>query len=148
MATTAQLLADGHDIEHVRIHARYGAIVRVCKGWWATIDVPADALRARRGGGRLGCVNALAHHGVVVPQEWLDECHVSVERSTSRHVAAGRLEHTTIFHWSRRTLPGAVLAVDKITDYQQLGLCRALAARAGLSREAWRAIALERVYDR
>lgn len=148
MATTAQLLADRHDIEHVRIHARYGVITRVSKGWWATNEVSTDALRARRAGGRLACVNALAHHGVVVPQEWLDECHVSIERSTFRHVNASRIEQSTVFHWSRHRPPGDVLSVDTTTAYRQLGLCRSLAARAGLSRAAWRAIALDRVYDR
>ena len=128
--------------------ARYGVITKVCKGWWATNSIPEFALNARRAGGRLACVGALAWHGVPVPFEWLDTCHVSIERSASRHLAAEKLDKDVFFHWSRQRLPGDVIAVDKDTALWQLRNCRALAARAGLSRQAWRAIALGRVYDR
>ena len=148
LATTAQLLADKHILEQIRMDAQYGVITHVCKGWWATNNIPEFALQARRAGGRLACVGALAYHLGSISYAWLDTCHVSIERSTSRHLAANKLEQDVFFHWSRQRLPGDAVAVDKDTALRQVRSCRALAARAGLSREAWRAIALDRVYDR
>ena len=148
LATTAQLLADKHILEQIHMDARYGIITHVCKGWWATNNIPEFALQARRAGGRLACVGALAYLGMSIPYEWLDTCHVSIERSASRHVGAAKLEQNVFFHWSRQRLPGDDITVDREIAIRQLKNCRALAARAGLSREAWRAIALDRVYDR
>lgn len=105
VATMAELLRAKHDEQHIRLWAEYGRIVRIRKGWYANREVDEAVIRARRVGGTLACMSALAHYGWCEPEPGL--LHVSVPRSASRlrsaidpRRASGETV-TVILHWSR-----------------------------------------------
>ena len=82
IATTGELIALGYYPQHLLVLAELGRIVRIRKGWYASTDVDEAVIHARRVGGVLACMSALAHHGWCEPE--LSVLHVRVPRSASR----------------------------------------------------------------
>jgi hypothetical protein len=129
IASTAELQMRGHDAELIRVWARYGTIIRVRKGWYAARDEPPQVLMALRVGGRLGCISAAAHHGLLDARPI--SLHVSVGGHSSRLRTArsARLrlaehpEPTTVVHWSRRELAGDRRAVSISEALRQMRTC-------------------------
>lgn len=121
IATTGELIAVGYHPQHLIVLAEFGRIVRIRKGWYANIDVDETVIQARRVGGVLACMSALAHHGWCEPEP--NVLHVSVPRSASRlrppqgarppkdtkDIAAST---RVVVHWSRRGPTGNRQAVS------------------------------------
>ncbi len=82
IATTGELIALGYYPQHLLVLAAFGRIVRIRKGWYASTDVDEAVIQARRVGGVLACMSALAHHGWCEPEPSV--LHVRVPRSASR----------------------------------------------------------------
>ncbi len=111
IATTGELVALGYHPQHLRVLAEFGRIVRIRKGWYANNDVAETVIQARRVGGILACMSALAHHGWCEPEPNL--LHVSVPRSASRLRSPTRAGSTrVVIHWSRRGPTGDRQAVS------------------------------------
>jgi len=118
IATTGELAALGYHPHHILVLAEFGRIVRIRKGWYANNEVDEAVIEARRVGGVLACMSALAHHGWCEPEQGV--LHVSVPRSASRlrspqaarppndNAETGRV----ILHWSRRRPTGDRQAVS------------------------------------
>jgi len=124
LATTAELAARGVERQQLDIAVMYRRVLRVRKGLWASLDLEPHALRALRAGGRLACVSALVHHGVIEDADFA--LHVSAPLGvTSWHPRPRR--EGVVRHWSRNRLPGDRLAVDADTAWAQFALCRAVA---------------------
>ncbi len=121
LARTADLLKSGIATEMIRVFASYGLLVHVRQGWWATKNTSPSAISARRAGGRLACVSALAHYGVVEQPELL---HIALSRSARPPLISG-----VVVHWSRRDLGGDRAAVSIKEAEEQARVCRA--AQAG-----------------
>ena len=128
VATTAELYRHGDTQSMLYWSERYGSIIRVRAGIYCLPSLDGEAVRALRVGGRLGCVSALAYHGVVPPPEKL---HVAVAANTPRlrdpdTGKPGRSPDTTVIHWSRRVLAGDRVAVSLDEAHRQAASCRAL----------------------
>jgi len=142
IASTAELLRRGHSAEMIWIWSRYGTIVRVRKGWYANADVSDDVLRAVRIGGRLACVSAAAHHGLIDPS--FSSLHVSVGRHSSRLRTATDAkiqlaEHpdpSVVIHWTRLPLDGGRQAVSPEEALRQMRLCSHPDAKAAIGESA------------
>lgn len=119
---TSELYALGYWQSLVQWSKWWGTIIHVCKGWWATKETPPAVIAARRAGGRLACVSAMAHHG---EGEGDDLLHVALERSSKHPHDPG-----VVPHWSRRQLPGNRQAVSLEVAREQAKRCRARASRA------------------
>jgi very-short-patch-repair endonuclease len=86
-----------------------GAIVRVRRGWYATLDAPSDVVRAVRVGGSLTAVSAARHLGLWAIDD--GRLHVSVARNGGRlrsessrfEALATSGESATCIHWRRRS---------------------------------------------
>lgn len=134
IAKLSELLLRGHDPEIVRIACNYGRIIRVRKGWYARRDSPPAAVLAWRVGGRLACVSALRHHGLLGPAP--DEVHVGVRAHASRLRAPTdrrrRLSQLksreAVVHWMSVSDTGDRVAVDPETARAQADSCWATAA--------------------
>ena len=81
VATTAELYRHGDTQSMLYWSERYGSIIRVRAGIYCLPSLDGEAIRALRVGGRLGCVSALAYHGVAPPPARL---HVAVAANTPR----------------------------------------------------------------
>lgn len=110
IAAMGELLRLGNDARQVMLFAEYGLIRRIRKGWYATLDVGDDVVRAHRVGGRLACFSALAHYGYFGSGESPPgSLHVAVPRSSSRLRSADlpgrRLDESAnvgvVVHWNR-----------------------------------------------
>ena len=118
IARTSEFYAGGMTRELLRIPWMYGKIRHIRHGWWASWDVPEPAIAARTVGGRLACVSALAHHGLV-PEP--PELHVEVKGHSSRlREIPGR---RVVVHWARRPVGGDRQAVNAATAYKQAATC-------------------------
>ena len=117
LATTYELVGHGCDAETLRIFARFGHIIHVRRGWWGARDLSPQVVAARQAGGRLACVSALAHHGLLQRSD--DVLHVSLDR----HSRLLRRENT-LAHWSRRHLDGDRQAVSARVAIEQARACR------------------------
>lgn len=109
----------------IRLSVEYGKILRVRKGWYASLGTPAPVLRALRIGGRLACVSALAHHESP-DGSWDDgtsELHVLVDRGASR--LRVRANERVVIHWTRRHLDGTRMVVSKQVALSQAEACTA-----------------------
>ncbi len=132
VATTGELIALGYDRHYLLVMAEFGHIVRIRKGWYATNDVDELVIQARRVGGVLACLSALAHYGWCEPEP--EVLHVSVPRSASRlrppqdvRRRRGDAQSTRIIlHWSRRAPTG---------DRQAVSLGEAIAQAHSCTRE-------------
>lgn len=82
LAATYELLQDGHTRRDIAAAVAARTVVRVRQGWFASRDIHPAIHQAARVGGRLGCVSALALHGVWVPG--VDELHVTVAAHACR----------------------------------------------------------------
>lgn len=60
VASRDELLAALLDPADIDMSLYYGKILRVRRGWYASVNAPAAALKALRVGGRLACISALA----------------------------------------------------------------------------------------
>ena len=118
IATTGELITAGYNPQYLRVLAEFGRIVRIRKGWCASTEVDQAVIQARRVGGALACMSALAHHGWCEPEP--NVLHVSVPRSASRprsregprdtREPAGSMQ--VVVHWSRRAPTGDRQAVS------------------------------------
>ena len=109
-----ELLEAGLWPEQIDLSRRYGRIVRVRRGWYASLDTPAPILRALRAGGRLACVSAIAwHEGATIPEP----VHVLVQAGASRIRRDG-----VIVHWSRRQVTGSRTVVSEAEALRQAQL--------------------------
>ncbi|MHC5796710.1 type IV toxin-antitoxin system AbiEi family antitoxin domain-containing protein [Lacisediminihabitans sp. FW035] len=132
IATTGELSARGYDPRHLLVLAEFGRIVRIRKGWYANNDVDETVILARRVGGVLACMSALAHYGWCEPEQGV--LHVSVQRSASRlrpphdlrRPRADARSTRVIVHWSRRPPTG---------DRQAVSLGEAIAQAHSCTRE-------------
>ena len=82
VATRSQLLAAGATARALTAAVRSRALIRVREGYYALPGADTMLLQAVRIGGRLGCVSALAAHGVwVAPHRF---AHVALEPNAAR----------------------------------------------------------------
>lgn len=115
LARTSELYSLGVWQSWLQWSMWWGNIIHVSRGWWAVPDTPALAIAARRAGGRLACVSALELYGEAEPDGLL---HVALERSGKRP-----RDPLVVCHWSRKTLPGTILAVSKEVAREQAAGC-------------------------
>jgi hypothetical protein len=117
IASRDELLAARLWPEEIDLSRRYGRILRVRRGWYASLGTSPLVLRALRVGGRLACVSALAwYEGREVPKE--EAVHVLVR------YGASRLGGGAVVHWTRRELEGTRLVVsERVARLQEAG-CR------------------------
>lgn len=105
----------------------YGSLIRIREGLYCGPDLPHEAVRALRVGGRLACVSALAFHGRAPEPELL---HVVVAANTPRlrdpDTGKPGRSPKTVIHWSRRQLAGDRIAVSVDGARRQAARCRAL----------------------
>jgi hypothetical protein len=120
VASRDELLAAQLDPADIDMSLYYGKILRVRRGWYASVNAPAAALRALRVGGRLACVSALAWYDGELVEEPI---HVLVRRGASR------LGPGAVVHWTRRELGGSRLMVDEQVASVQAATCRAALSR-------------------
>jgi hypothetical protein len=119
IATTGELQAHGFTAEIIAAFVAHRQVIRIRRGWYTTPDVDPAVIAAIRVGGRLGCISALEHHGVMLPLS--TELHVSVDAGSSRL----RLpSEGVVLHWSRRRLAGGWQAVCVQAALQQAARCR------------------------
>jgi hypothetical protein len=125
LATTQELKLRGVDRGMIDVAYMYGRIWRVRKGLWCLPELPRDVLRAQRAKGRLACVSALVHHGVIEDAGF--ELHVSArEGQVSWHPVAARDD--VVRHWSREPLDGDRFAVTAQVAWRQFAVCRRVAS--------------------
>lgn len=117
IGSTARLRAAEVTKVSIDIALVYGKIRRIRRGWYASHNAHADAVRARQAGGRLACVSALEYHGVGPPSELI---HIDVPRSSASPVQDGQI----VVHWSRRRLAGDEIAVSVAEARRQAARCR------------------------
>ena len=129
IATTAELLRGDFSPVEIRLWHDYGRIVRVRKGLWANLDVSRDVVLAARVGGRLACVSALEHHGVIPSQLMSNDIHVDLSRSASR---LRRLsDRGVVLHWSRAERDGDRQAVSVEVAREQARQCEKRKTKMG-----------------
>jgi hypothetical protein len=120
VARTSELLRLGHEAEWIRMAVYYGRIIRIRRGVFGNLDLPAAVIDAWRVGGRLACVSALEHHGVI--KRTNRPPHVHVERNASRL----RLRPGVVVHSSRRARTGDRWAVSVEQALRQALRCVAI----------------------
>ena len=82
VATRSQLLTAGTTSRALTAAVRSRALIRVREGYYALPEADTMLLQAVRIGGRLGCISALAAHGVwVAPHRF---AHVALEPNAAR----------------------------------------------------------------
>ena len=129
IARTAQLLAEKHEWDWLRIAAMYGnRIIHVRKGWWATADTHPVIIEARRAGGRLACVSALAMYEGSAPTSTV---HIEVARHSSRRRNLLPAERAVVVHRPGRPSWGNEAVVSYNAARLQAAECRGLSAEAG-----------------
>ena len=116
-ATREELLAAGCWPERIDMAVYYGRILRVRRGRYASVDMPAAVLGALRLGGKLACVSALAHYEGTAQSEPI---HVLVKHGSSRHG-----QQPAVVHWTRRELEGTRTLVSEEVARWQAASCRA-----------------------
>jgi hypothetical protein len=124
IASSGDLYSHPNDREFLRIAHRYGRIIHICRGWWATLDVPDNALDARRAGGRLACVSAMRFYKGERASPSDEALHVAVPRNASR--LRGRSKRAVIYHWGGDDVGGSILAVSVTTAEKQMARCDAV----------------------
>ena len=101
--TRKQLHTRGFNPSQIRTAVNRGRLRRIRPGWFATPQADLNVVRAVALGGCCGCISALRHHGVWVPE------------TTKLHMRAA--DHITVKHSSCRPFganPPVVSAVDDI----------------------------------
>jgi len=119
VARASELHARGHPAWELRMLSEYGRIVRVRKGWYAAPDTAPQLLRAWRIGGRLACISALVHHGLVDANETAVHVAITTGSSRLRHpddrrqrLSPGR-EDSIVLHWAPRVISAGEAAGDE-----------------------------------
>jgi len=127
MATTAELTSQGIDRFQLDIAVMYDRVLRVRKGLWSLPETPSEIVAARRVGGRLACVSALAFHGMVEARE-TDGLHVEVPHNAPRlrHIEAER--RRVVVHWTRHPVGGDRFVVPVAEALRQFERCAAASA--------------------
>ena len=120
LVRTRELLAIGENDELIRIARNYGRIVHVRQGWWTLPGTPLVLMRAWRAGGRLGCVSALAFHGVI--PDLGDPLHIEVAAASKGARTPG-----VVVHWSSDRRDGDRRAVSVEVAMRQANRCRVAA---------------------
>lgn len=123
MVATHELLARGISRDWIQMAVNYGRILRVRRGWFASLDTPAAAMQARRAGGRLACISALHHYGLVDMED--AAVHIAVPHAASRLPEIVD-ERRVVIHWYRRDPGGDALAISQNEALAQRARCRAL----------------------
>jgi hypothetical protein len=138
VAKRSELLRHGNSRDSIDLAAMYQRhLICVRNGWYAATGTSADVLRAWRLGGRLACVSAAAHHGLILPNA--DSFHLCVPRNASR---LSRLEPGVTVHWTdRQSLEDCPYGDRAATTLEesivQIGKCQA--AEAVVVLRAWAA---------
>lgn len=118
LASTRELRQRGITAEILTVLVARGLVLRVRRGSYASPHLSSTVLAAAALGGRLTCLSALAHHGLL---DEPSELHVLLPRSASRvHPAAN-----VIIHWARAANGGDRRAVSVEVATEQAGRCRA-----------------------
>ena len=126
LATTRELHMRGVDRGMLDVAVMYGRIHRVRKGLWCLPDLAPSVRAAQRAKGRLACVSALVHHGVIEDEDF--GLHVSARLGqVSWHPAPER--SAVVRHWSREPLDGDRFAVSADVAWAQFALCTQVAGR-------------------
>jgi hypothetical protein len=120
LVRTRELLAIGENDELIRIARNYGRIRHVRQGWWTLPGTPHVLVRAWRAGGRLGCVSALAFHGV--SPDLGDPLHIEVAAASKGARTPGM-----VVHWSSDQSNGDRQAVSIEVATRQASRCRVAA---------------------
>jgi hypothetical protein len=119
IARTSELLALGYDRRRIEMAVAYGRMIRVRRGWYAERGLPGDVIDAIRIGGRLACVSALAHHGILADAG--GPLHLEVPSNASRLRTAGR---EVVLHWTGAASEGTRVAVGVAAALAQSARCR------------------------
>lgn len=117
IGSTARLHSIGIHKSNIEVALFYGAIRRICRGWYASPDASELAVLARQAGGRLACCSALEYHGEGPPTGAL---HIDVHRSGRRPPPREGL----VVHWSRRRRAGDEVAISVEEARAQAARCR------------------------
>jgi hypothetical protein len=126
LATTGELRGQGIHRDQIDIAYMYNRIYRVRKGLWCLPGLPRDIRQAQRAKGRLACVSALVHHGVIEDSGF--DLHVSARLGqVSWHPIPAR--DGVIRHWSREPLAGDRFAVSAEVAWAQFAICLAVGSR-------------------
>lgn len=128
IATTAELLKAGYSRRIIEAVIGYGRVIRVRRGVYALRELPPEVLAACRIGGRLACVSALAHHGIIPRPD--GALHVEVAANASR---LRMPVDDVVLHWASAAPDGTRLAVGVGAALAQSARCRG-GQREGLTR--------------
>lgn len=103
----------------IRMFASYGLLIPVRQGWYALVGTAPAVVDACRSGGRLACVSALAHHGIVVPSD--GRLHIEIPGNAVRRSAGDSA--LVRMHWARRRSDGDRAAVSADAAVRQALAC-------------------------
>lgn len=112
IATTAELLRDGHTSHRLTAAVRNGDVLRVRQGHYGCPELPTAQLQAYRLGGRLTGASGARAHGIWVPREHRFEVQVTPDARAlrTRTDATLRLaqhpDPSSRVHWTDRRRPG------------------------------------------
>lgn len=112
--TTAELRAQGYDIDRIRAEIAGGRLERVIRGWYCRPGADRGAVRAMRLGGRISCVSSLALHGGWLPPD--PGLHVGFpSHASGRRMARRTAPEGTVAHWHPKdAATGSAYAVTPI----------------------------------
>lgn len=127
MATTSELRSQGIDRFQLDIALMYDCVVRVRKGLWTLPETEPEIVSARRCGGRVACVSALAFHGLLEATAE-DGLHIEVPHNASRlrHVEDRR--RRIVVHWTRHPVGADRFVVPVAEAMRQFERCAAASA--------------------
>ena len=103
VASVATLISLGATHEQIRWAVEAGRLGRIRKGWLRTADADPLVVRSVAAGGRLGCISALARHGLWVPHH--DKLHVSLPHHAGRYELSDVVPHWASVKWQSRRSP-------------------------------------------
>ena len=126
----------------LRLWSDYGRIVKVRKGVYVERATSPDVVEALRVGGRLACISAAVHLGLIGGRR--RSLHISVPREMSRlrtrHNARLRLadfpDDSVVLHWSRAAPDGDRQSVSPDTALSQMSRCAHPDARSAIGETA------------
>lgn len=129
VGTAAELISRGHTADMLRLWSDYGRIVKVRKGVYVERAASPDVVEALRVGGRLACISAAVHLGLI--DGTCRSLHISVPREMSRlrtrHNARRKLtdfpDESVVLHWSRTAPAGDRQSVSADTALSQMSRC-------------------------
>jgi hypothetical protein len=128
IVSVAQLLALKHWRENIDLAVHYGRLVRVRKGWVASLEVPTSILMAWRIGGTLACVSAVEYHlgtDIAEPLHVLVPSNATGFRRPHDH-RARPAKGDAVIHWAATPEGGRDLIVPLGAALRQAARCRTL----------------------